>query len=214
MDNTVIQDGVSVSGAAGNSELINLNPVTGGGRITNITFNGGTRPTRSNLAGIVLGGLSTSMRLDHCNFSGEFSPQLYNVTIQGSVRGVIDHCIFSNNTFNSAIQFNNGGTYGDTSWSAGSGWGTSDFMFVEDCYFNNTWDAAANAGGLDCANGGKYVCRYNIFHNAKANTHGTETGGNNRSCRAIECMTIRLTSIPSVHLVTIRPDRNYVAVAR
>jgi hypothetical protein len=184
-DLTVIRDSVPISGAAGNAVLITFNcPAGQSGRITGITFNAGSRTTRPNTGGIVLNGWSTSMRIDHCNFSGLTAT---NLNVEGGTRGVIDHCIFNQTDFVAAIFFENGGDqYGDLSWTQPTGFGTSDFMFVEDCYFAANNPSVQNAGGLDCYKGGKYVVRYSTFSNAKPNTHGTDSPGRLRSSRAIE----------------------------
>lgn len=184
-DQTIILDDVPIA-RSGHAVILSFECNVGqSGRISGITFRAGTRPTTPGLGGVVLSGTSNQFRVDHCHFDNLHA---VNMNIYGSIYGVIDHCIFSESNFNSAIFISNGGgTYGDSSWAAATQFGSANFMFAEDCEFSWTGDAKTqNACSIDCYNGGRYVARYSTFNQAKPNSHGTESGGRSRSARAIE----------------------------
>jgi len=184
-DQTIILDDVSIA-HNGRAAILSFTCNAGqSGRISGITFRAGTRPAAPDLGGVVLDGVSNQVRVDHCHFDNLHA---LNISVYGSVYGVIDHCIFSESNFNNAIFISNGGgTYGDSSWASATEFGSANFMFVEDCELSWTGDAKIqNACSIDCYNGGRYVARHSTFNQAKPNSHGTESGGRSRSARAIE----------------------------
>jgi hypothetical protein len=185
-DQTIISDDVPIRGAAGTAMVIDFLCDNGqSGRISGITFSQGTRTATPNWGGIRVRGASNQFRLDHCHFDNLCTG---NLTVSGNIYGVIDHCIFNETVFATAIAFcNGGGAYGDEAWTQPAQFGTANFMFVEDCIFS--WlgnPGTQNACGLDSYRGGRYAARYCTFNNAKPNTHGTESSGRMRSSRAIE----------------------------
>jgi hypothetical protein len=119
----------------------------------------------------------------------------------GWSRGVVYECDFIDNWYPglgyavAVIGDVTGDTHqGDYSWAqypanTNPGWGTNQFVFVEDCYFS---------GGrhrIDSTYGGRYVCRYNTMEDQHLgqyapyiNTHGEPfpIGSGGRGTRAIE----------------------------
>jgi len=128
---------------------------------------------------------SRTMRIDHCAFTNLFAPA---IQIEGAL-GVADHNTFTFRHSGIGIEVKHnawgGWSYGDGSWADLPHFGTSKFFFFEDNTFNNN-SGVQTGGNIDSFGGGRYVARYNIFNNALANTHGTESGGRQRSVRAIE----------------------------
>lgn len=183
-DQTIIRDDIPRSG---NAWYLWFQPTAGtNARITGITFRYGATVTtvNENFAGLILIGSSSQVRVDHCHFDGLYQAQ--NVTVSGSVYGVIDHCVFDEGApFTEAILANNGGSpYGDQAWAAAAGFGGPNFIFYEDDTFNG--NGVGVGYSLDSCSGGRYVARYCTFVNSKASSHGTETSGRQRSTRAIE----------------------------
>jgi hypothetical protein len=132
-------------------------------------------------ARIQLTGNSHAFRIDHCAFDGL---QALNVSINGFLWGVIDHC-----QFNLARQTPidvlhdrwNGGDHGNGSWADDSHWGSEKFVFIEDNVFDNAMGVKRS---IDAYEGARLVVRYNQFHNSGLSVHGTE--GQGRGTRAIE----------------------------
>jgi hypothetical protein len=150
-------------------------------RMTGFTFKGLANDTKKgDKARIQLSGNSHAFRIDHCVFDGL---QAVNVSINGFLLGVIDHCHF--NLVNmQPIQvghaFWNGGDHGNGSWADDSHWGSEKFVFIEDNVFDNT----GRKRSIDAYQGARLVVRYNQFHNTGLSAHGTE--GQGRGARAIE----------------------------
>ena len=172
-------------------------------RLTAVTFRQGVQQTRQSnsnndacikVGGVVRGASGTgSLRIDHCHFD-----RLYRVGIDLSgwvSYGVIDHNYWHRRAegHGSSITVQNGQTwggrgnrFGDGSWAAPTNFGSADFLFIETNTFYNPGKVQTN-GGIDCLNGGRYVSRFNTFHNiAMITGHGTESGGRIRGQRAIE----------------------------
>jgi hypothetical protein len=174
-DQTVIQDDVPRSPFPKVGQIIVFNTTAGQTvRLTGFTFKGGTAPEGYS-GSIVLAGTSHTVRVDHCHFLNLVG----NHTIQtyGWVYGVLDHNIFDTNSAATAyVQHDayGGGTVGDKAWVDGPQFGTANFLFFEDNFFNNT-TAVSTIGALDGIGGSRWVVRYNKFHNCFAGGHGTET---------------------------------------
>jgi hypothetical protein len=171
-------------------------------RLTGVAFRHGSRQARMSdnsdgcirVGGVVRGADGKgSMRIDHCHFD-----QLYRgaIVLKGWVSyGVIDHNYWSGRAEGNrcSINVDNGqnwgggkNSFGDGSWAAPTNFGSADFVFIETNAFYNPGKVQTN-GGIDCQNGGRYVSRFNTFHNVVMITgHGTETGGRIRGQRAVE----------------------------
>lgn len=107
--------------------------------------------------------------------------------IDGNIQGVGDHNYFyheeSFSTYTFASSYNPGGTgtgtYGDQSYATPSSVGTANAWFWE----NNTYWSNAFTGSPYCCDGmwgSRVVYRYNTFHNAVIDWHGTESNGRPR----------------------------------
>ena len=73
---------------------------------------------------------------------------------------MFDHCefYFKGNTYLFAYASNyDGGTWGDKSWTAPSGFGGPNFLFVEDCLLQNDDQYYAC---MDAYGGARYVIRH------------------------------------------------------
>jgi hypothetical protein len=156
-------------------------------RMTGIEFQNAASSESFNGAILVVGSESDSrtIRIDHCAFTNLFATA---IQIEGAL-GVADHNTFSFVLTGIGIEVKHNGwggqNYGDGSWADLPYFGSSKFFFFEDNTFTNTTQVQTG-GNIDSFGGGRYVARHNTFNNALANTHGTESGGRQRSVRAIE----------------------------
>jgi hypothetical protein len=207
-DNTIIEDNYASSNA-----ILSIVPTANSAevRITGITFEGGTAGTGNDKFDgmVVIGGASTSVRVDHSHFNvSTYSPALNSSAIQfeGCTYGVLDHSVFDSGSgtvnnqvrdYNSGACFSDALGLGDQSWAHSTSLGTSSFMYAEGNVFNNGF---AN----DCTNGGRFVFRYNNFNVASGNeilqTHPTGGGGRIRGCRAWEIYNNYFNATPGSYL--------------
>lgn len=126
-------------------------------------------------------GISTQLRITDVNFN-------YTDTSAVAIRvtnaiGVIDHCTFNigNSFLTSYMPAWMGGDNGHGSWADDPMWGTSRFLYVEDCTVNVSGIARRPS---DSDNGARYVVRYCTVTNAGVTGHGTEASG--RGTKQIE----------------------------
>ena len=195
-DNTIIQD--NIAGGFGVWQFFgsaSTNPLL---RVTGITIQGGTGAVKGQ--GLLLyysqSSAGSQIRFDHDHFNATTSGNgAWAGAVNGCTTGVIDHNVFDNAStsdtgsvvqgFMAANTCNDSLGYGDGSWAYATGFGTSNFLFMENNVFN---------GGLegDCESGGKFVSRYNTLNSSSQSSswihdHGTEqNGGRVRGCRAYE----------------------------
>src|SRR5204863_595274 len=105
-----------------------------------------------------------------------------------TVTGVIDHNAFvmdrTGLPINIYDSYWNGRTLGDGSWAAPTGFGSSQFLFIEDNTF--THSDASLRGITDSYGGGRFVVRHNNIFNGLIANHGTESTGRARGGRAME----------------------------
>ena len=181
---TVIRDGVQ------SGKLIQWSLPAGlPSRLTGIEFQDGGRSTYANAPGGILhiDGHNTdgsSFRFDHCKWNDLNGP-----IVPDTVIGVFDHNTFIRNTrdFQQYIygsRWNDQGTYGDGSWVAPIGFGSSQFLFIEDNTITNT--GGGTALFTDALAGARFCLRHNTVNNAFFGDHGTESGGRIRGSRAME----------------------------
>jgi hypothetical protein len=182
---SIIKDGVS--GTQLIDVRLNANKLT---RITGIEFRDGGRTQTANAPGgcIRIAGNNTdgsSFRMDHCTWNN-----LNGFLVTETVIGVIDHCkvLVGDRLIEWIYPYGtrwNGGDYGDGSWAAPANFGSSQFLFIEDCDIinSNTIYGAQIADGL---NGARYVIRHCNLVAAFPGNHGTESGGRWRGNRAQE----------------------------
>ena len=153
-------------------------------RVTGFTFGSISSVATKNML-INLTGESQSVRLDHCHFALATKPQASMVQVGGLVYGVADHNVIEQPRTITFRCYN--GTKGDLngnfSWSQPTGWGGSQFFFIEDNYVKNfsTVVTSLTDGGAGC----KMVVRHNHCYNVhQGGVHGTE--GQRRGGRAME----------------------------
>jgi hypothetical protein len=191
---------VIIDDYASNAPLLSIitNP-TGSFRLAGLTIRGGTgNNTNIKEGGVIgIGGRSKQVRIDHLRIDMQ-AYQVLNaakpLTFYDDVAGVVDHIIidlarqgplhFAATRYGTGLE-----NYGDQSWAAPTGFGTSDFMFVEDSQFNAREDPYIPGSFFgtvsDCNGGGKFVLRYNTVVGAGfASNH--PTGSRGRGCRAYE----------------------------
>ena len=165
--------------------LISVDSVAGKPyRVTGFTFRSISSVASKNML-INLTGESQSVRLDHCHFALATKPQASMVQVGGLVYGVADHNVIEQPRTITFRCYN--GTKGDLngnfSWSQPTGWGGSQFFFIEDNYVKNfsTVVTSLTDGGAGC----KMVVRHNHCYNVhQGGVHGTE--GQRRGGRAME----------------------------
>lgn len=133
------------------------------------------------MAGSNVGG--KRVRVDHCYFNDLMGAQLFNYD---SI-GLIDRCAFYMTSGKIPIynyhQTWDGYDNSAGSWEDGPGWGSEYFLFVED---NVVWFEGFDYAACDAYRGARGVFRYNYFHRAAPEQHGTDSGGILRGARAIE----------------------------
>lgn len=137
-----------------------------------VQFNGGT----SDSTNPPVPGITTQFRLDHC---------LFDVSLRGlpmyfsNIIGVVDHVTRNGHNQPAQVYMHawNGKTDGHGSWADDPYWGTSKFLFFEDCTFNQTSVTTDTIlYGIDIYAGSRCVSRHNTWHNATPGGHGTEAG--------------------------------------
>ena len=158
-------------------------------RLTGIEFQDAGRIATANAPGGILhvDGSNTNgstFRWDHCNWTN-----LNGFPVFDTVIGVVDHNAFTVSRTNGAWEiygsYWNGGSNGDSSWAAPTGFGSSQFLFFEDNIVTNAPNNG-EGGVSDAYAGARFVVRHNSIYNCFVTNHGTESTGRSRGCRAIE----------------------------
>lgn len=163
-------------------------------RITNMAFRGSS----SDGTDIEINGYWTSMRIDNINWQTSSSRGIWlgrNITgdiIQGQNRphekALIDNIYY-------APAASGGGRpflllYGrqHKAWEEADGFGTDNFVFIEDSTFVYTYSSSDPYYIVDTEYGGRYVARYNTITNARTSMHdlGGGTYRPSRGNRAAE----------------------------
>ena len=177
---TVLTDGVQ------SGQLIQVTLVAGSlTRITGIEFQDGGRTNRQSDILRVVGSNTdgSKFRFDHSKWNN-----LNGASVFDTVIGVIDHNAFvmdrTGLPINIYDSYWNGRTLGDGSWAAPTGFGSSQFLFIEDNTF--THSDPSQKGITDSYGGGRFVVRHNNIFNGIISNHGTESTGRTRGGRAME----------------------------
>jgi hypothetical protein len=183
MDATTITDGQSVMQGPAILSISLTGSASQVVRMTGISFHGG--PLEYN-GDIVFDGNTGQIRIDHNHFINESDLAL---STYEPMTGVVDHNLFDvpgGNVWNGVRIYNTGGAgYGDTPWTQAPGYGTANFIFLENNTFNNGFMN-------DCEDGGTFVARYNTFNVTVANQnigiqgHATGSQPRGRGCRTAE----------------------------
>lgn len=177
---TVVRDAVQ------SGQLIQVTLAAGNlTRITGIEFQDGGRTNRqSDILRVVGSNTNGSrFRFDHCKWNNLNGAGTFDTVI-----GVIDHNAFvmdrTGLPINIYDSYWNGRTLGDGSWAAPTGFGSSQFLFIE----NNTFTHSNpyQEGITDSYAGGRFVVRHNNIFNGIISNHGTESTGRPRGGRAME----------------------------
>jgi hypothetical protein len=150
-------------------------------RVTGLTIN-------VSLGGAVYGainfnGNSTSVRFDHNHITD--TTQGDHTLQPDAITGVFDHNFFDStnqaNLFFIQPTINGPDGESNATWTVPENFGTSQFLFVENNFFQN------GAFVFDCDFGGRIVFRYNSTgNNTRIQTHGVGSGAQRRGCRAME----------------------------
>ncbi len=154
-------------------------------RITGIEFQDGGRTNRASDILRVVGSNTdgSKFRFDHCKWNNMNGASVFDTVI-----GVIDHNAFvidrTGLPINIYDSYWNGLTLGDGSWAAPTGFGSSQFLFIEDNTF--THSDQSQKGVTDSYGGGRFVVRHNNIFNGLISNHGTESTGRVRGGRAME----------------------------
>jgi hypothetical protein len=157
-------------------------------RLTGIGFQDGGRINTALAPGGILhvDGSNTNgstFRFDHCKWNN-----LNGATVFDTVIGVINHNTFVTDRFSPPIYSYgshwNGQNFGDGSWAAPTGFGSSQFLFIEDNTF--THSNPSRQAIVDAYAGARFVVRYNNIFNGIVYAHGTESTGRPRGGRAME----------------------------
>ncbi|HMC28898.1 MAG TPA: hypothetical protein VKM56_14000 [Verrucomicrobiae bacterium] len=177
---TVVRDGVQ------SGQLIQITLAAGNlTRITGIEFQDGSRTNRQIDILRVVGSNTngSKFRFDHCKWNN-----LNGASVFDTVIGVIDHNAFvidrTGLPINIYDSYWNGRVLGDGSWAAATGFGSSQFLFIEDNTFTHA--DASQKGITDSYGGGRFVVRHNSIFNGLISNHGTESTGRVRGGRAME----------------------------
>src|SRR5215475_12491169 len=181
---TIIKDNVQ------NGQLISIDLVAGKlTRLTGIEFqNGGRVNTGLAPGGVIhVSGSNTDgsqFRFDHSAWN-----RVNGALVCDTVIGVVDHNQFTQDSNAGTVIIYgthwNGGDYGDSSWAAPTGFGSSEFLFIED----NTWLGVLPSFVMpmtDAFGGARFVVRHNQIHDCFVANHGTESTGRTRGVRAME----------------------------
>ena len=139
---------------------------------------GGTRGTSAPS----IPGISTQLRITDVNLDYPTAAGGVPIRITNAI-GVVDHCTFTTRRPFLTVYHPNwmGGTFGNGSWADNPTWGSSRFLYVEDCTINVIGRVRRSS---DSDNGARYVVRHCTFNNAGVSGHGTEAAG--RGTKQIE----------------------------
>jgi hypothetical protein len=180
---TIIKDGVQ------SGQLILWTLAAGyPSRLTGIEFQDGGRVNAINPPdGIVhVDGSNTNgstFRFDHCKWDNLNGGAVFDTVI-----GVIDHNTFVTDKSSPPIypyaSHWNRQNYGDGSWAAPTGFGSSQWLFIEDNTF--THSQQGQQAVTDAYAGARFVVRHNNIFNGIVYAHGTESTGRTRGSRAME----------------------------
>jgi hypothetical protein len=196
----------------GNNRLLQFaTPATGAFRMTGITFRSGPLTEYKDAGTISFGG--GQVRIDHCHFWMLSSGDYKLVTLGSGVFGVMDHCILelagtnaiypANGRFDSA----SGDFQGNGEWTRPTGFGTSDFFFIEDNIINGDVVSGPYSSRIyDGFTASRMVARFNTLSQCcVGESHATGHSFDDRGMRAQEAYGNLVTS-------SLAHEANYVAV--
>lgn len=142
-------------------------------RITGFSFEGYVEPEL-----IHIRGTCKNFRIDHCSFKDHTQEAVHTY---GSTYGVIDHCTFTSDSSETRFRcvIVSDERFGDSSWARPLSLGTTEAVYVEDCFMDFKGEPGEFMGNIIDANfGGRYVFRYNYVINKYIEAHsGCPNGG-------------------------------------
>jgi hypothetical protein len=178
---TIVKDGVQ------SGPLVRWSLAAGlPSRLTGIEFQDGGRINTAIGGTIHVNGSNTNgsqFRFDHNAWN-----RVNGTLLCDTVIGVIDH--------NTITQYVNAGTvwiygshwngadYGDGAWAAPTGFGSSQFLFIENNVFNGVHPPFVMPM-TDAYAGARFVVRHNQINDCFVTNHGTESTGRTRGARAL-----------------------------
>jgi hypothetical protein len=185
---------VIIDNYAGASPLITITSnASGTFRLAGITVRGGSGSLKET-AVILIDGSSKQMRVDHIHIDmqayGTAGSNSKPMRFLGPLNGVMDHSIVDLSR-GAWLHFQGNNEPGDAAWAAPTGFGGSNFIFIENNQFNADADPDSPTDYYgtvsDCNAGGRFVIRYNTIVSAGVGqTHPTGGSGRGRGCRAHE----------------------------
>ncbi len=184
-DQTVVIDDYTA-----NNQLVNLTVnATGVFRITGITFQGGLGVLKD--VGLIAISGPGQIRVDHSHIN----TQTYNTSNNGKLHalvagigiiGVIDHCLLDFYSTSALYPLNGTDNQGNADWAAATGFGTSNYLFVEDNIITGS-PAFHDTRIYDAYTGGRIVVRFNnVIASTLGEDHATGHSGDDRGARSHE----------------------------
>lgn len=159
IDQTVITDGTT---AEWNETPIRVDGLAGKPfRITGFTFIG--NGVNDSFPTIMVSGDSKSWRIDHI----EFEDAKRAISTSGQTYGVIDHCTFSNHSYDINYQAINISS-NDAVWQLPLALGTTEAVYIED----NLFDYSRFGNTVDGHIGARFVFRHNTLNGTYIEAHG------------------------------------------
>jgi hypothetical protein len=180
---TVITDNVAKSGSGGSFSCFYFNvPAGKTWKLLRMTIVGQATDVSVNVPGHIRIDGNATFRIGYVRLS---PMQTMGVRVLGGAVGVIDHCYFQTNGYQTSIEIEHStwggvGDYGDYSWSQPSALGTGDSIYIEDCQFVGVPLSSTLPNLFDALSGARYVFRRNTVNDMRMTSHGIETGSNER----------------------------------
>lgn len=140
--------------------------------IKDMTINGNAGGPTNGL--IQISGGTPSLAIGNITFNNLKSRA---ISVSNNSYGVIYSCIFNYGTGAGTIQAVSnfgGGVFNSTTWSSADNFGSSNFLFVENCTFN--WSRDGDSA-FDAYGGARFVLRHNTVNENHFGWHGLDSGG-------------------------------------
>jgi len=204
-----VMKGITLQGAGPTSTVITISGSnaftigTANAYFTNVRLTGfGLTGSSSSAADISIEGNFTSLRVDHLrintgsskgvwvNFVTSFN-QRWSGAAYEKTKMLFDHIEFINS---SGLEFILIYGRGFPSWQEDDGWGTDNFIFIEDSTFTWTGGSFGIVTDTDIGNGARFVFRHNTVTNGTVQMHDTSS---QRSQRAAEIYGNTITASPT-----------------
>ena len=172
-----------INGGGGSAVIIN-GPATGFLKFEGFRFVGGGSSANANHMYVNPSPGTENIRITNCYFAEPQSTGwgcYFDGTGIADTGYLVDNCEFVNNYIFVAA---GDGQSGFDAWKRPANLGTRNFVYIEDCQFNNTniWGGAgASTYAVDCYQGGRYVVRYCQLNGQYLGTHDVARQGTYRA---------------------------------